>query len=128
MDRFDEDPWDLTNEQLEALRKGWEDLLRPRSFEWTWWVTLSFKDRRTSMLRAKRRWTKWLRSVERCGLQGQARRRGLPWAYVIEGHRDGNPHLHAVVAGCAHLAAGPLEDLWPHGLAAVERLDAPLGY
>jgi len=84
--------------------------------EWCWFVTLTYESRSVSFEKASRDFLRWARKVERAALPArEARRLGIRRARAIERHKDGTPHLHALLADCPNLTQKQLCELWPHG-------------
>jgi len=83
---------------------------------WDWFITLTYAPGRVSFEKASRDFLRWARKVERAALSArEARRLGIRWVRAIERHKDGTPHIHALLADCPDMTQKQLRELWPHG-------------
>ena len=54
-------------------------------------------------------------------------RRPVPYFYAVESNVSGHPHLHALVAGSAHLTVRQLAQRWEAGFSRILVYDATKG-
>lgn len=76
---------------------AWSNWPKLRSFDWSWFITLTFPFDITPD-RAKKKWLLFVDNLAKEVLpRGKAKRQGLPWVYSIEG--EDRPHIHALIKG-----------------------------
>lgn len=101
------------------LEAAWIELLNRPAWEWSWWVTLTYKQQ-VKPEAAERDFKRWIRDLNtnRFGPRYGARGKGLNWARTEEYQLRGVLHYHALVGLTGHLDRWQAKSDW-------EKIGAP---